>query len=121
MVKEKKYNKITRSDAKYIRLTEALDLLNETVSEDKKLTRETLLARIRRYESESGDRILQQDPTPCPAKSPLLVDFDKLQTSIPSLMKSSIVDDLIQKVELQQEQIRVLYEVCYMKGFLKKT
>lgn len=116
----KKYNKITRSDAKYIRLTEALDMLNETVPEDKKLTRETLLARIRRYESETQDTILKQDPTPCPTKSPLLVDYDKLQTSIPSLMKSSLIDELIQKVESQQEQLRVLYEIMYMKGFLRK-
>lgn len=117
----KTYNTKTRSNAKYIRLTEALELLNEGLKESQKISRETLLARIRRYEQETNDMILQQDPTPSPSKTPLLVDFDKLKTSIPSLQESEIIADLITKVETQQEQIRILYEVCYQKGFLRRN
>jgi hypothetical protein len=126
--KEKaQYSHTTRDNGKYIRLTEMLKIINGTLPESKRIARETLLARIKNYAENNKDflvkngiELIRQDPSPSPEKSPILVDYDYIQKNIPSLMESDTLRDLQEQIKNQAEQIRIIYEVMYLKGFLRR-
>jgi hypothetical protein len=127
MKNKKEYANTTRSNAKYIRLTELVDIVNKDAIESKKVSRETLLARIKSYIAinldqlkKEGVDLIKQDPSNSPEKSPILVDYDYIQKNIPSLVESEIIKNLIEKVTAQEERLKVIYEICYLKGFLRR-
>jgi hypothetical protein len=104
-----------------------LKIINGTLPESKRIARETLLARIKNYAENNKDflvkngiELIRQDPSPSPEKSPILVDYDYIQKNIPSLMESDTLRDLQEQIKNQAEQIRIIYEVMYLKGFLRR-
>jgi hypothetical protein len=123
MSKSKPYTGTTRSNGKYIRLTEMVDIINKGLPSEKCVSRETLLARIKAYIDNNpndleGVELIKQDKNS--PKSPILVNYDHIKASIPSLMESDIMRDMSEKIKNLEEQMRIIYEVMYLRGFLRR-
>lgn len=117
MPRPKNYNKTANTDSKYIRISEACEKLN--------IKREVLLYRLEKYQKETSDIIMYQhdgkEMYPFDgSKNPIFIDLDKAERKVPLLKRSETIEQLLKDVEELKEQTRILYEVCYIRGFLRR-
>ena len=55
------------------------------------------------------------------SKEPILIDWDHVTSKIPTLIESKTIQDIIEKMIKLEEEIHIIKEVCYTRGFLSRN
>lgn len=117
MARAKTYEKQIRENPKYTPISDVCEKLN--------IKREALIYRLERFQQESEIVVMYQYDNNNMfkydgSKYPIYIDYELMEKSVPVLMESGTTAKLIADVKELKEQVQVLYEVCYMKGFLRR-
>ncbi len=119
MARPTNYQKQIRDNSKYVPISDVVKKLN--------IKREALIYRLEKFQNDQNDIIVMyqyDDKTMFKyngSKNPIYIDYELMERSVPVLQENETITKLIDDVEKHNEQIRVLYEVCYMKGFLRRV